>query len=92
VYYAPIFFAALGQSYRMSLILSGMVNICQLVAGIPTLLFLDQIGRRKLAILGAVVMAIPHLIMSGIVGEYSSSWKTDTGMGWFGVALVCKSD
>ncbi|CZR64602.1 related to quinate transport protein [Phialocephala subalpina] len=36
VYYAPIFFAALGQGYEMSLILSGMVNICQLVAVLPS--------------------------------------------------------
>lgn len=31
VYYAPTFFKALGQSNDMALILSGMVNICQLV-------------------------------------------------------------
>lgn len=73
LYYAPTFFAALGQDYNMTLILSGMVNICQLVAGIPTLLFLDQIGRRKLAIIGGFAMGIPHIIMAGIVGKFSSS-------------------
>ena len=67
-----------------------MVNICQLVAGIPTFLYLDRIGRRKLAIAGGIAMAIPHLIMSGIVGKYNSSWPSHRGMGWFGVALVCE--
>lgn len=90
VYYAPTFFAALGQDYEMTLILSGMVNICQLVAGIPTFLFLDQVGRRKLAIFGGFAMGIPHMIMAGIVGKYDGIWKQHQGMGWFGVALICK--
>lgn len=89
VYYAPIFFAALGQSYEMSLILSGMVNICQLVAGIPTFLFLDKTGRRKIAIFGGIAMGIPHVIMAGIVSKYDGKWESNPGMGWFGVALIC---
>ncbi|KAJ9144539.1 MFS monosaccharide transporter [Pleurostoma richardsiae] len=88
VYYAPTFFAALGQDSNMSLILSGMVNICQLVAGIPTFLYLDHIGRRKLSIFGGFAMAVPHLIMAGVVGKFGGSWDTHKAMGWFGVALV----
>ncbi|OQV05166.1 hypothetical protein CLAIMM_09950 [Cladophialophora immunda] len=88
VYYAPTFFAALGQSYEMTLILSGMVNICQLIAGIPTFLFLDQMGRRKLAIFGGLAMAAPHLVMAGVVGKFNGSWSTHQGVGWFGVALI----
>ncbi|KAK2604477.1 hypothetical protein N8I77_007404 [Diaporthe amygdali] len=88
VYYAPIFFAALGQSYEMSLILSGMVNICQFIAGIPTFLFLDKMGRRKLAIFGGIAMGIPHIIMAGIVSKYNDSWESNPGIGWFGVALI----
>ncbi|KAK9234662.1 general substrate transporter [Lipomyces kononenkoae] len=88
VYYAPIFFAALGQSYEMSLILSGMVNICQFVAGIPTFLFLDHVGRRKLAIFGGIAMGIPHIIMAGIVSKYNNKWGSNPGMGWCGVALI----
>jgi MFS family permease len=90
VYYAPIFFAALGQDYEMSLILSGMVNICQFAAGIPTFLFLDKVGCRKLAIFGGIAMGIPHMIMAGIVSKYNNKWVENPGMGWFGVALICK--
>jgi hypothetical protein len=49
-----MFFTELVQSYEMSLIHSVLVNICQLIAGIPIFLFLDKIGRRKLAIVGGV--------------------------------------
>ncbi|RSL96727.1 hypothetical protein CDV31_013331 [Fusarium ambrosium] len=88
VYYAPIFFAALGQDYEMSLILSGMVNICQFVAGIPTFLFLDKVGRRKLAIFGGIAMGILHMIMAGVVNKYNNKWADHPGIGWFGVALI----
>ncbi|KAI8722753.1 MFS domain-containing protein [Fusarium sp. LHS14.1] len=88
VYYAPTFFKALGQDDNMALILSGMVNICQLVAGIPTFLYLDKVGRRKLAIYGGIAMAIPHLIMAGVVGKFNGKWDSNQGMGWFGVALI----
>ena len=90
VYYAPTFFSSLGMDSEMSLILAGMVNICQLVAGIPTFLYLDKMGRRKLAVGGGIAMAIPHLIMSGIVSKYSNDWSSHKAMGWFGVALICK--
>lgn len=73
----------------MSLILSGMVNICQFVAGIPTFLYLDKMGRRKLAIFGGIAMGVPHMIMAGIVGKYNGKWESNSGMGWFGVALIC---
>lgn len=90
VYYAPAFFAALGQDYEMSLVLSGMVNICQLVAGIPIFLYLDSIGRRKLGVIGGIAMGIPHVIMAGVVGKFSSDWEGHKAMGWLGVALICK--
>ncbi|KAF9884617.1 hypothetical protein FE257_001439 [Aspergillus nanangensis] len=88
VYYAPSFFRALGQSNETSLILSGMINLCQLVGNVPILIYLDRIGRRKLAILGGLLMAVPHLIMAGLVGRFSSDWSSHTGVGWFCVALI----
>ncbi|KAK6835213.1 hypothetical protein RU639_002326 [Aspergillus parasiticus] len=88
VYYAPTFFEALGQSSETSLILSGMVNICQLVGGIPILMYLDRVGRRKMAIIGGVIMAIPHLIMAGLMNRYSNDWPSHKAIGWFCVALI----
>ncbi|GKZ24127.1 hypothetical protein AbraIFM66951_008940 [Aspergillus brasiliensis] len=88
VYYAPTFFEALGQSNSNSLILSGMVNVCQSVGGIPTMLYLDRVGRRKLAIYGGVAMAIPHLVMAGLMNRFSSNWAAHPAVGWFCVALI----
>ncbi|KAJ0426884.1 general substrate transporter [Aspergillus carlsbadensis] len=88
VYYAPTFFEALGQDRDTSLILSGMINIFQLVGGIPILIFLDRVGRRKLAILGGIAMAVPHLVMAALMNRYSSNWPAHREVAWFCVALI----
>lgn len=56
MYYALILFKALGQNYDTSFILSGMVNLVQLIAGIPILFYLNQVGRRRLAPIGDFAM------------------------------------
>ncbi|KAK4501233.1 hypothetical protein PRZ48_007040 [Zasmidium cellare] len=83
VYYAPTLFAALGQDKDMSLILSGMINICQLVGACITTIYLDQMGRRRLAIAGGIMMGVPHAILAGLVGL-----STFHGPAWSAVALV----
>jgi MFS family permease len=88
VYYAPTLFAALGQSEEQALILSGMINICQLVGACVVIMVLDKVGRRKLAIAGGISMAIPHAILAILVGLYNSSWQSHVGAAWFSVALV----
>ncbi|KAL4963638.1 sugar porter family MFS transporter [Aspergillus stella-maris] len=88
VYYAPTFFEALGQDRETSLILSGMINIVQLVGGIPILVYLDRVGRRTLAIAGGLAMAVPHLIMCGMMNKFSSDWPSHRGIAWFCVALI----
>ncbi|KAF2159837.1 hypothetical protein M409DRAFT_70735 [Zasmidium cellare ATCC 36951] len=88
VYYAPTLFAALGQDKDMSLILSGMINICQLVGACVPTIYLDQMGRRRLAIAGGIMMGIPHAILAGLVGSFNTSWQSHPGPAWFAVALV----
>ena len=73
----------------MFLILSGIVNICQLVAGIPIIFCLDRVGRRPLAIIGGCAMGIPHLVIAGLMGKYSSDWAAHEVAGWVCVALIC---
>lgn len=91
VYYAPILFTSLGQEYEMSLILSGMINVGQLVGVVPAMLFIDKIGRRMLAIWGAVGMGASHAIMAGIYGAFGTAWESHADAGWACVAFVCKS-
>lgn len=90
VYYAPILFVNLGQKYEMSLILSGMINIGQLVGVVPAMMFIDKLGRRTLAIWGALGMAVSHTVMAGIYGAYGHSWPQHTAAGWACVAFVCE--
>ncbi|KAF4944953.1 hypothetical protein FSARC_14542 [Fusarium sarcochroum] len=88
VYYAPILFTNLGQEYNASLILSGMINIGQLIGVIPAMIFIDKLGRRKLAVWGALGMGVSHTIMAGIYGTYGHSWPEHTAAGWACVAFV----
>lgn len=72
----------------MSLILSGMINICQLVGACVVITILDKLGRRKLAIGGGIAMGVPHAILAGLVATYNTSWTENAGVAWFAVALV----
>lgn len=91
VYYAPILFTSLGQPYEMSLILSGMINIGQLVGVVPAMMYIDKLGRRGLAIWGAIGMGTAHAIMAGIYGAFGTSWPDHPDAAWACVAFVCKS-
>lgn len=90
VYYAPILFTSLGQDYETSLILSGIINVGQLVGVIPALFFIDKLGRRGLAIWGALGMGAAHTVMAGIYGAFGNSWAEHKDAGWACVAFVCK--
>jgi hypothetical protein len=35
-------------------------------------------------------MGIPLAIQAGLVAKYNDSWKSHTGLAWFGVALICE--
>ena len=72
----------------MSLVLAGMINIDPLVGAIPIIMFLDRIGRRKLAIGGGIAMAIPHAILAGLIAKFNSTLTENPGPAWFAVALV----
>jgi MFS family permease len=90
VYYAPTLFSSLGQSSHNSIILAGMINIGQFIGVFPTMLFMDNIGRRALAIWGAVGMGTAHFIMAGVYGSFGSDWPAHPAGGWVCVAFVCK--
>jgi MFS family permease len=73
----------------MSIILAGMINIGQFVGIVPTMLFIDSIGRRPLAIWGAIGMMIAHATMGGIYGAFGTDWPAHAAGGWACVAFVC---
>lgn len=90
IYYAPILFASLGLDNEMSLIVSGALNIWQLVAISVCFFIIDRVGRRPLAIFGGFASMIPYIIMATLVGKYSHDWSSYPAQGWACIAMACE--
>jgi sugar porter (SP) family MFS transporter len=88
IYYAPTLFQTLGQDYEMSLIMSGVFNMLQLVAVSLCFLIVDKVGRRPLAIIGGAGGFVSWGIMAALVGVYSKTWESHTDAGWAAVAMA----
>lgn len=88
IYYAPTLFQTLGQDYEMSLIMSGVFNMLQLVAVSVCFLIIDNVGRRRLAIFGGLGGCVSWTIMAALVGVYSKTWASHTDAGWAAVAMA----
>ncbi|KAJ5741360.1 hypothetical protein N7533_010769 [Penicillium manginii] len=88
IYYSPSLFESMGLDYEMQLIMSGIMNICQVVACIWSLWGIDRFGRRKLLLGGAICMFISHFVIAVLVGKYQDSWPEHTAAGWASVAFL----
>ena len=88
IYYAPTLFESLGQSSEMALIMSGVFNILQLVAVAVCFVIIDKVGRRPLAIFGALGGGISWTMMAIIVGVFSHDWASNRAAGWGAVAMA----
>ncbi|EOO01193.1 putative high-affinity glucose protein [Phaeoacremonium minimum UCRPA7] len=88
IYYAPTLFRSIGQSDEMSLVLSGVFNILQLVAVAICFVVIDKLGRRPLAILGAFGSCVCYTIIAALDGVYSKNWSSNTSAGWACVAMA----
>lgn len=78
----------MGLDYDMQLTMSGVLNICQVIACFWSLWGMDRFGRRPLLLGGAVCMVISHLIISVLVGKFSDAWPTHTAEAWTSVAFL----
>lgn len=88
IYYSPTLFETMGQDHSMQLILSGVLNITQLVGVSSSLWTMDHFGRRPLLLWGSAAMSVCHIIIAGLVGRYSGNWPAHTGPGWTSVAFL----
>jgi MFS family permease len=88
IYYAPTLFRSIGQSDEMSLILSGVFNILQLVAVAVCFVVIDRLGRRPLAIIGGFGTALCYAIIAILAGLYSDNWAANPAAGWACVAMA----
>jgi sugar porter (SP) family MFS transporter len=88
IYYAPSLFATLGQGYEMRLLLSGIINVTQLVGVATSLWTMDRFGRRPLLLSGAALMFGCHLIIAVLVGKCGGRWESYVTEGWVAVAFL----
>lgn len=78
----------MGLDTSMQLIMSGVLNIVQLVGVTTSIWTMDVVGRRKLLISGAVIMALSHMIIAILVGLFSSNWPSHKAEGWTSVGFL----
>lgn len=78
----------MGLDYDMQLLMSGILNVTQLVGVITTIWTMDSLGRRSLLLSGALLMTISHVIIAVLVGLYSDNWPAHRPQGWASVALL----
>ncbi|RFU33213.1 hypothetical protein B7463_g3126, partial [Scytalidium lignicola] len=88
IYYAPTLFASLGNSPEVSLILSGVFNVLQLVAVVVCFTIIDKVGRKPLAIIGGFGSCICYVIIAALSGIYEKDWSRDPAAGWACVAMA----
>ncbi|KAG5437318.1 hypothetical protein PCANB_000747 [Pneumocystis canis] len=88
IYYSPTLFKTLGLDYNMQLLMSGILNIIQLVGVIISIYTMDRLGRRPLLLLGSILMFTSQLAISIIVKIYSHNWTIYKTQGWIGVSFL----
>jgi MFS family permease len=71
-----------------SLLATGVVGIVEFVFTIPAVMWVDQIGRKKILIVGAAGMAICHFIVAGIIGAYQGEFAEHRAAGWTAIVFV----
>jgi MFS family permease len=78
----------MGLDYDMQLLMSGILNITQLVGVMTSVWTMDSLGRRVLLLWGAFFMTISHVIIAVLVGLFSNNWPAHRPQGWVSVAFL----
>jgi len=89
LYYAPQIFGALGTSSNTtSLLATGVVGIVMFFATIPSILYIDRLGRKPVLALGAIAMGMCHITIAIIFAKNENQWPTHKAAGWAAIAMV----
>lgn len=88
IYYSPTLFEQLGLEYELQLLMSGIMNLVQLVAVIPAFLVLDRVGRKPPLLFGSIGMTASHFIVGAMIARYSYDWDANQAQAWVGVAFI----
>lgn len=78
----------MGLEYDMQLIMSGVLNICQLVGVASSLYTMDRVGRKPLLVWGSALMSVSHIIIAALVGVFGKDWTHHRNAGWASVAFL----
>lgn len=78
----------MGLEYDMQLLMSGILNVLQLVGVVTSVWTMDALGRRPLLLWGAAIMGISHIIIAVLVGLFSDNWEAHRPQGWVCVAFL----
>lgn len=78
----------MGLDYSLQLIMSGVLNVTQLVGVITSLWTMDRFGRRPLLLWGSFFMTVSHVIIAILVGKFSNDWPGHRAAGWISVAFL----
>lgn len=87
-------FGSLGlSSNTTSLLATGVVGVAMLLATIPSILYIDRIGRRPALALGALGMGACHFIIAVIFAKNEHQWPTHHAAGWAAIVMgrSCKA-
>lgn len=87
-YYSPTLFATMGLDYEMQLTMSGVLNVCQVIACLWSLWGMDRFGRRKLLLGGGVCMFISHFVIAVLVGKFNGKWTDNQAAAWTSVSFL----
>ena len=78
----------MGLDYDMQLIMSGVLNVTQLIGVTSSIWTTDWVGRRPLLLAGSSIMTVSHVVIAGLVGKFGQSWPTHRAEGWTSVAFL----
>lgn len=88
IYYSPSLFKTMGIGKEMQLVLSGILNVTQILGVITSLYTMERFGRRPLIFLGSIGMTICHIVIAVLVGLYNATWAEHKDKGWVSVAFL----
>lgn len=78
----------MGLDYDMQLIMSGVLNVTQLIGVASSLWTMDALGRRPVLLCGSGLMTISHLVIAILVGKYDKNWPAHRPEGWTSVGFL----
>lgn len=86
-YSTTIFQINLGYSGTIARIISGCLQIWQLLAAALALFLVDRVGRRPLLIVSAAGMAVAHACLAGLSSDLSNKHASDASIFFYFLAL-----